>query len=189
MALELEARDIKHLEPMPKNLPDWRFPYLQRFVNWALPLDQAEARRLARRAKTFVLIDGEMYKCSPSGCSCGASPKRRARIFFRRFTQGLAATTQRLRRWYEIPFDRVSTGPPLWQTPWRLFGPVRVASSMHSRPTSWLRLCRRSPSPGPSQSRASTLSGSFRRRLRASPTYWSQLTNFLSGFKSTPSPK
>jgi len=36
-------------------------------IRGILPLDRAQARRLARRAKCFVLIDDELYKRSPSG--------------------------------------------------------------------------------------------------------------------------
>ena len=66
-ALELEAMDIESEPPAPDNLPDWRYPLLQRLVDDTLPIDQAEARRVAHRAKTFLLLDGEMYKRCPSG--------------------------------------------------------------------------------------------------------------------------
>jgi ribonuclease HI len=48
---------------------DWQTPYLQYLHRGELPLDRAEARRLARRAKSFVLMgDGkELYHHSPSG--------------------------------------------------------------------------------------------------------------------------
>jgi ribonuclease HI len=48
---------------------NWHTPYLQYLHRGELPLDQAEARRLARRAKSFVLLgDGkELYHHSPSG--------------------------------------------------------------------------------------------------------------------------
>ena len=36
-------------------------------IRGILPSDLAQARRLARRAKSFVLIDDELYKHSPSG--------------------------------------------------------------------------------------------------------------------------
>jgi hypothetical protein len=47
---------------------DWQTPYLQYLHRGELPLDRAEARRLARRAKSFVLLgDGkELYHHSPS---------------------------------------------------------------------------------------------------------------------------
>jgi hypothetical protein len=48
---------------------NWQTPYLQYLHRGELPLDRAEARRLARRAKSFVLLgDGkELYHPSPSG--------------------------------------------------------------------------------------------------------------------------
>ena len=64
---ELEAMDIESEPPAPDDLPDWRYPLLQCLVDGSLPPDQTEARRVARRAKTFFLLDGEMYKRSPSG--------------------------------------------------------------------------------------------------------------------------
>jgi hypothetical protein len=55
-------------QPPEMNLedPDWRFPILEWLVEGKLPSDQTEARRIARRAKSFVLIDGELYKCGAS---------------------------------------------------------------------------------------------------------------------------
>jgi hypothetical protein len=48
---------------------DWQTPYLQYLHRGELPLDRAEAWRLARHAKSFVLLgDGkELYHRSPSG--------------------------------------------------------------------------------------------------------------------------
>jgi hypothetical protein len=48
---------------------DWQTPYLQYLHRGELPLDRAEAQRLARRAKSFILLgDGkELYHRSPSG--------------------------------------------------------------------------------------------------------------------------
>jgi ribonuclease HI len=48
---------------------NWQTPYLQYLHRGKLPLDRAEARRLARRAKSFDLLgDGkELYHRSPSG--------------------------------------------------------------------------------------------------------------------------
>ena len=66
-AHELEAMDIEPEPPAPDDLPDWRYPLLQRLIDGTLPSDQAEARRVARRAKPFLLLGREMYKRSPSG--------------------------------------------------------------------------------------------------------------------------
>jgi hypothetical protein len=48
---------------------DWQTPYLQYLLRGELPLDKAKARRLARRAKSFVLLGDvkELYHRSPSG--------------------------------------------------------------------------------------------------------------------------
>jgi hypothetical protein len=48
---------------------NWQTPYLQYLHRGELPLDRAEARRLARRAKSFVLLGErkELYHRSPSG--------------------------------------------------------------------------------------------------------------------------
>ncbi|XP_021305563.1 uncharacterized protein LOC110431172 [Sorghum bicolor] len=73
---EQEAMDIVSEPPAPDDSPDWRYPLLQRLVDDTLPSDQAEARRVARRAKTFVLLDGEMYKRSPSGILMRCIPRQ-----------------------------------------------------------------------------------------------------------------
>jgi ribonuclease HI len=48
---------------------NWKTPYLQYLHQRELPLDRAEARRLARRPKSFVLLgdEKELYHRSPSG--------------------------------------------------------------------------------------------------------------------------
>jgi hypothetical protein len=48
---------------------NWQTPYLQYLLRGELPLDKAEARRLARRAKSFVLLGDkkELYHRSSSG--------------------------------------------------------------------------------------------------------------------------
>jgi ribonuclease HI len=40
-------------------VPNWQTPYLEYLLRGELPLDKAEARRLARRAKSFVLLGDE----------------------------------------------------------------------------------------------------------------------------------
>jgi ribonuclease HI len=48
---------------------NWQTPYIEYLLRGELPLDKAEARRLARRAKSFVLLgdEKELYHRSPSG--------------------------------------------------------------------------------------------------------------------------
>ena len=45
---------------------DWRIQYLDWMIRGILPSNRAQARRLARRAKSFVLIDDALYKRRPS---------------------------------------------------------------------------------------------------------------------------
>jgi transposase InsO family protein len=49
--------------------PDWCTPYLDCLIRGELPLEKIEARRIARRAKTFVIYgdDKELYQRNPTG--------------------------------------------------------------------------------------------------------------------------
>jgi hypothetical protein len=49
-------------EPSP--LADWRTPYLDCLLQEVLPADKTEAQWLACWAKSFVIIEGELYKKS-----------------------------------------------------------------------------------------------------------------------------
>jgi hypothetical protein len=62
----LRVEEERNGAPLNRN---WQTPYLQYLHREELPLDRTEARRLARRAKSFVLLgDGkELYHRSPSG--------------------------------------------------------------------------------------------------------------------------
>ena len=46
---------------------DWRALLLAYLLEEVLPPERTEARRIARRAKTFVVLGDELYKQSPSG--------------------------------------------------------------------------------------------------------------------------
>jgi hypothetical protein len=46
---------------------DWRTKYLAWIDRGELPLDRTEARCIARKAKSFPVIDGELYKRATSG--------------------------------------------------------------------------------------------------------------------------
>ena len=48
-------------------MQDWRVQYLDWMVRGILPSKRAQAQCLARWAKSFVLINNELYKRSPSG--------------------------------------------------------------------------------------------------------------------------
>jgi hypothetical protein len=129
---------------------DWQTSYLQYLHRVELPLDRAEARRLARRVKSFVLLgDGkELYHAAPQASSSDAYPSPKVRSYYKKYTRGLAVTTQHLEPSLGMPSDRVFTGQPRWSMPLGLYAPAKGVNSTRSRPTCPLRLCRQYPSPG-----------------------------------------
>jgi hypothetical protein len=60
---EAEARDT---EPVLR-AEDWRDKYIAWMDRGELPSDRSEARRITRMAKSFTLVDGELYKRAASG--------------------------------------------------------------------------------------------------------------------------
>jgi hypothetical protein len=60
-----EAEDME-TEPVP-SAGDWRDKYIAWMDRGELPSDRSEARRIARMAKSFTLVDGELYKRTASG--------------------------------------------------------------------------------------------------------------------------
>ena len=46
---------------------DWRVPLLTYLLEEVLPPERTEARCIARRAKTYVVLGKKLYKRSPSG--------------------------------------------------------------------------------------------------------------------------
>jgi hypothetical protein len=68
-AAEGEALHVEGERNEVTPVPNWQTPYLEYLLRGELPLGKAEARRLARRAKSFVLLGDkkEMYHHSPSG--------------------------------------------------------------------------------------------------------------------------
>jgi hypothetical protein len=45
----------------------WMQPYLAYMINKTLPEDTVEARRIIRRSKAFVVVQGKLYKKSITG--------------------------------------------------------------------------------------------------------------------------
>jgi transposase InsO family protein len=58
--------DVMDIEPAPVKA-DWRDKYVAWMARGELPTDRVAARRIARMAKSFALVDGELYKRSASG--------------------------------------------------------------------------------------------------------------------------
>jgi hypothetical protein len=60
---EAEAMDV---EPAPSGV-DWRDKYIAWMDRRELPSDRSKATRIARMAKSFALVNGELYKRTASG--------------------------------------------------------------------------------------------------------------------------
>jgi hypothetical protein len=58
--------DVMDVEPVPVKA-DSRDKYIAWMARGELPSDRPEARRIARMAKSFALVDGELYKRAASG--------------------------------------------------------------------------------------------------------------------------
>jgi hypothetical protein len=187
-APEGEALRIKEeRNGVPPNR-DWQTPYLQYLHRGELPLNRAEARRLAQRAKSFVLLgDGkELYHRSPSGILQRCISIAEGQELLPEIHSGLAVITQRLEPLLETPSDKVFTGQPRWPMPLELYAPAKGVNSMRSRPTCPLRLCRQYPSPGRLLCGVWTSSVPCRRHPGATRTCWSPSTNSPSGSRSDP---
>jgi hypothetical protein len=62
---EDEAEAIE-IETAPR-MADWRSKYLTWIDRGELPSDRTEARRIARRAKSLTVVDGQLYKRAAFG--------------------------------------------------------------------------------------------------------------------------
>ncbi|XP_072148370.1 uncharacterized protein [Setaria viridis] len=61
--MEIDTNPAEGSDPPP----DWRALYLDYLIRELLPTDQTEARRITRCAKSFIIIDRELYKRSHTG--------------------------------------------------------------------------------------------------------------------------
>jgi hypothetical protein len=61
-----DEAEVMDIEPTP-NEGDWHEKYIAWMDRGELPSDRSEARRIARMAKSFALVDGELYKRAASG--------------------------------------------------------------------------------------------------------------------------
>jgi hypothetical protein len=167
---------------------NWQTPYLEYLLRGELPLDKAEARQLARRAKSFVLLgdEKELYHRNPQAFSNDAylSPKNKS--CYKKYTRGLAITMQHLEPSWETLSDKVSTGRPWWPTPLGLYAPSEGVNSTRDRRTCPLRPYRQYLSHGRLPYGVWTSSVPCRRHPGASHTCWSPSTNSPSGSRSDP---
>jgi ribonuclease HI len=130
-AIEEEALPIEGEQNGVAPDPNWQTPYLEYLLRGELPLDKAKARRLARRAKSFVLLgdEKELYHRSPSGILQRCISIAQGQELLQKYTRGLAATMQHLEPSWGMPSDKVSTGQPRWPTPLGLYAPAGGVNS------------------------------------------------------------
>jgi hypothetical protein len=94
---------------------------------------------VTRRSSTTV---------APQASSSDAYPSPKVRGYCKKYTWGLAVTTQRLEPSLETLSDKVSTGQPRWPTPLGLYAPAKGVNSTQDRRICPLRPCKQYPSPG-----------------------------------------
>jgi hypothetical protein len=123
---------------------------------------------------------------APQASSNDAYPSPKVKSYCKKYTRGLAVTTQHLGPSWETPSDRVFTGQLRWLTPLGLYAPAKGVNSTQSRPTCPLRLCKQYPSPGRLLCGVWTSSVPCKRHPGASRTCWSPSTNSPSGLRSDP---
>jgi ribonuclease HI len=149
-AIEEEALPVEVEQNGDALDPNWQAPYLEYLLRGELPIDKIKARRLARRAKSFVLLgdEKELYHRSPSGILQRCISIAQGQELLQQIHSGACGHLQRLEPSWEMPFDKVSTGQPWWPTPLGLYAPAGGVNSTQSRCICPLRPCRQYPSPG-----------------------------------------
>jgi hypothetical protein len=76
---------------------------------------------------------------APQAFSNDAYPSPKGKSYCKRYTRGLAVTTQHLEPSSGTPSDKASTGRPRWPTPLGLYAPARGVNSTQDRRTCPLR--------------------------------------------------
>jgi ribonuclease HI len=167
---------------------NWQTPYLQYLHQGELPSTKPRLddwRGAPSRSSCWV-TERSSTTVAPQASSSDAYPSPKVRSYYKKYTQGLVVTTQRLEPLLETPSDKVFTGQPRWPTPLGLYAPAKGVNSTQSRPTCPLRLCKQYPSPGCLLYGVWTSSVPCRRHPGASRTCWSLSTNSPSGLRSDP---
>jgi transposase InsO family protein len=144
-----DADEAMDVELAPSEV-DWRDKYIAWIDRGELPSVRSEARRIASMAKSFTLVDCELYKCAASGILQRCVPIPRGVSSSGTYTRAYAATMPHPAPSWATRSARASTGPPRSLTPARSCAPAKGASSTLASPISPCTSCRPSPSRGPS---------------------------------------
>ena len=106
----MELDEDPAIEPDP--LADWRTPYLDYLLCEALLMDKMEARWLAHHAKSFVLIDGELYKRSHTRILQHCIPIEQGRQLLKDNHGRSMDIMPHLEPWSKTHSDKASTDRP-----------------------------------------------------------------------------
>jgi hypothetical protein len=180
---EAEVMDV---ELAPSGV-DWRDKYIAWMDRGELPSDRSQARRIARMAKSFALVDGELYKRATSGILQRCVPIPEGRELLRDIHAGIcghhaaphALIGNAFRQGFYWPtavadaneIVRTCEGCQFYARKSNL--PAHVLQTI---PITW-----------PFAVWGWTSSGPCGRRPGVTPTCWSRSTNSPSGWRCAPS--
>jgi hypothetical protein len=85
--------------------------------------------RGAPSRSSYWLMKRSSTTAAPQAFSNDAYPSPKGRSYCKRYTRGLAVTTQHLEPSLGTPSDKASTGQPQWPTPLGLYAPARGVNS------------------------------------------------------------
>jgi hypothetical protein len=142
--------------------------------------------RGAPSRSSYWVIKRSSTTAAPQAFSNYAYPSPKDRSYSKKYTWGLAVTTQHPEPSWGTPSCKASTGRPRWPTPLGLYALAKGVNSTQDRRTYPLRPSRQYPSPGCLPCGVWTSSVPCRRHPGASRTFWSPSTNSPSRSRSDP---
>ena len=135
--------------PAPDLAEDWRKHYIYNLLWDTLPADRTEARRLARHAKSYVLIDRQLYKQSHTRILQRCIPIERGRQLLANIHSGVCRHHATPRTLVRKAFRQGFYWPTAVADADQIVRTCEGCQFMLGRPTYWLKRSKPSPSRGP----------------------------------------
>jgi hypothetical protein len=180
---EAEAMDT---EPAPSE-GDWRDKYIAWMDRGELPSDRSEARRIARMAKSFALIDGELYKRAASGILQRCMPIPQGRELLHDIYAGVCSHHAAPRTLVGNAFRQGFYWPTVVADASEIMRTCEGCQFYARKSNLPAHVLQTIPVTWPFAVWGWTSSGPCGKRPRATPTYWSPSTSFPSGLRCAPS--
>jgi hypothetical protein len=171
----------------PPRTEDWRAKYLAWIDRGELPSDRTQARRIAKKAKLFTVIDSEFYKRAASGVLQRCIPIPHDRELIRDIHAGVCGHHAALFTLMGNVFRQGFNWPTAVADANKVMRTWMGANFTHAIPISQLTPCRPYPSHGRSPCGGWTSSGPCERHPRATPTCWLSWTSSPNGSRHTQS--